>query len=124
MGVFSVAIEVSNLDERRSQSTNAWVDTGGFYSSFPRAFLEGLGVVADRQERFMLADGRLVDSELGYARIKVGNKSVITLAMLAEPDSPHILGAYTLEGLALAVDTVGQQLVPMPWLLLAERVPA
>jgi hypothetical protein len=34
-----------------------------------------------------------------------------------------VLGAYTLEGLALAADVRNQRLVQMPWLLLGELLP-
>lgn len=44
--------------------------------------------------------------------------------IFGEDDSPPVLGAYTLEGLALAVDPLNQRLVPLPWLLRAECAPA
>ena len=51
--------------------------------------------------QFMLADGRILDNDLGYMRMRVGDKSVITLVIFAEPESEPLLGAYALEGLAL-----------------------
>jgi clan AA aspartic protease len=124
MGVFSVPVEVSDLEWSRVERVDAWVDTGAFYSSLPRPLLENLGVVTHKQERFMLADGRIVESDIGHMWIRVGERTVITMVLFAEPDSEPLLGAYTLEGLALDVDVVNRRLVPKPWLLLAERVPA
>ena len=72
----------------------------------------------------MLADGRLVESDIGRICIRVGDRTEITLVLFAEPDSEPLIGAYTLEGLALDVDVVNRRLTPKPWLLLAERVPA
>ena len=124
MGVFSVAIEVGNLEGQRFERVDAWVDTGAFYSSLPRPLLESLGVVPHKRQRFMLADGRIVESDIGHAWIRVGDRTAITFMLFAEPDSEPLLGAYALEGLALDVDPLNRRLVPKPWLLLAEVMPA
>jgi hypothetical protein len=44
--------------------------------------------------------------------------------LFGEPESPTLLGAYSLEGLRLNVDASAQRLVPMPWLPLFELLPA
>ena len=124
MGVFSVAIEVGNLEGQRFERVDAWVDTGAFYSSLPRPLLESLGVVPHKRQRFMLADGRIVESDIGHAWIRVGDRTAITFMLFAEPDSEPLLGAYALEVLALDVDPLNRRLVPKPWLLLAELMPA
>ena len=122
--MFSVAIEISDLDRRRVERTDARVDTGAFYSSLPRPLLDSLGVTPHKRERFMLADGRIVENDLGHLWIRVRDRTEITLVLFAEPESEPLLGAYSLEGLALDVDVVNRRLVPKPWLLLAEIVPA
>ena len=50
--------------------------------------------------------------DYGQAWASVTGDSVITLVIFGEDDGPALLGAYTLEGLALAVDPVEQRLVP------------
>ena len=50
--------------------------------------------------------------DYGQAWASVNGDSVITLVIFGEDDGPALLGAYTLEGLALAVDPVEQRLVP------------
>jgi clan AA aspartic protease len=124
MSVFSVVVDVSDLERRRSERVDAWVDTGAFYSSLPRPLLESMGVTPQDRESFVLADGRVLESDVGYAWIQVGEKSTITVVIFAEPESQPLLGAYTLEGLALAVDARNQRLVPMPWLPLFELLHA
>ena len=116
MSVFSVPIEVSDMERRRSERLDAWVDTGAFYSSLPRPLLESLGVVPHDREQFMLADGRVVESDVGEVRMRVAGKSVTTMVIFAEPESEPLLGAHTLEGLALAVDPRNERLVRRPWL--------
>lgn len=115
MGVFTVGIEVGNLERHHFERLDAWVDTGAFYSSVPRQVLESLGVTPHIREPFQLADGRVVETEVGYAFIRVGDRAEITLVLFGEPDSPPALGAYSLEGLRLAVDASAQRLVPMRW---------
>ncbi len=124
MGVFRVMVEVSNLEWRRIEPVEAWVDTGAFYSSLSRPMLESLGIVPHKRERFMLADGRIVESDIGHMWLRIGDRTAITFVLFAEPDSEPLLGAYALEGLALDVDVLNRRLVPKPWLLLAEQVPA
>ncbi len=122
MSVFSVPIEVSNLEQRRVERVNAWVDTGAFYTNLPRPTLEALGVVPHKRERFMLADGRIVESDIGHMWIRVGDRSDMTYVLFAEPESEPLLGALTLEALALDVDLVNRRLMPKPWLLNAPNV--
>ena len=50
--------------------------------------------------------------DYGETRAMVDGESVTTLVVFGEDDAPALLGAYTLEGLALAVDPVEQRLVP------------
>ena len=116
MGTFTVAVEIGDPQGRAFERTDAWVDTGGFYSSLPRPLLESLGVGRHRRETFMLADGRITENDAGLTWIRIGDRSVVTLILFGEPGSPPVLGGYALEGLALAVDPVNHRLVPMEYL--------
>ena len=42
----------------------------------------------------------------------IDGESVVTVVVFGGDDGPALLGAYTMEGLALAVDPVEQRLVP------------
>ena len=64
------------------------------------------------KRRFLPADGRGIEMDYGEARATVDGESVTTLVVFGEDDAPALLGIYTLEGLALAVDPVEQRLVP------------
>ena len=118
MGTFHVEVEISDPEGRRYERVEALVDTGSTYLSLPRPLLEALGVVPYTRDRFVFADGREVEREIGHARIMVGGRTVITLVVFADPGSPVLLGAYALEGLRLAPDPVGRRLVPIPGLLM------
>ena len=47
-----------------------------------------------------------------HERVTVNGESATTLVVFGEDDAPTLLGAYTLEGLAMAVDPVDQRLIP------------
>lgn len=50
--------------------------------------------------------------EVGRAWATINSTSEVTLVVFGEDDAPVLLGAYTVEGLRLAVDPVVQRLVP------------
>ena len=71
-----------------------------------------LGVEPMGKRRFLLADGRRVDMDYGRAWATINGDSEVTIVVFGEENAPALLGAYTLEGLALAVDPTSQRLVP------------
>src|SRR2546430_935100 len=118
MGTFHVEIEVGDSHGSRYERIDALVDTGATYTSLPRPLLEALGIVPHARERFVLADGRRVEREIGRAWVRIADRSEATLVVFADPRSPVLLGAYALEGLRLSADPVARRLVPVPGLLL------
>lgn len=111
-GTFKWPMRIVSADNERSEAIKATVDTGAFYSVVPARLLHDLGVERSASRRMRLADGRVVDADIGEARVTVNGESVTTLVVFGEDDAPSLLGAYTLEGLALTVDPVDQRLIP------------
>ena len=111
---FSVPVRLSgvNGEAARSIDVEATVDTGSAYTTLPASLLRELGVEPFDRRRFILADGHVVETEIGEARATLGDQSVTTVVAFGEEGSPPLLGAYTLEGLGLAVDPIMQRLVP------------
>ena len=112
MGTFTWPLLISNMDDQRTTSFEALVDTGAAYTILPGRQLRELGVEPTGQRRFLLADGRRIYLDYGEARAAIDGESVTTIVVFGEDDGPPLLGAYTLEGLGLAVDPVEQRLVP------------
>lgn len=112
MGTFNWPVRISSMDGQVHRDIEATVDTGAAYTTLPARLLRELGVEPIGQRRFLLADGRRVYMDYGEARATVDGEGVTTLVVFGEDDAPALLGAYTLEGLALAVDPVEQRLVP------------
>ena len=112
MGTFNWPLRISSMDGQQSREIEATVDTGAVYTTLPTHLLRELGVAPVGQRRFLLADGRRTEMDYGEARATIDGESVTTLVVFGADDAPALLGAYTLEGLALAVDPVEQRLVP------------
>ena len=112
MGIFNHSLRLSAIDGQQSMEIDATVDTGAAYTTIPARLLRQLGIEPVGQRLFMLADGQRVWMDYGEARITIDDESVTTIVVFSEDDAPPLLGAYTLEGLALAVDPLHQRLVP------------
>jgi predicted aspartyl protease len=114
MGLFRTTIEVQNLDRRRPARSlpDTLVDTGSEYTWIPRDVLEGLGIIVEKKQGFIVADGRRIDRDIGYALIRAGGSEAPELVVFGEPDDMSLLGVHSLEGLNLKVDPVRKALVP------------
>ena len=112
MGILSETLRLESLDRERSVEMKALVDTGSFYTLVPAKLLKELEVEPFDTCTLELADGRLVDHDVGEAVATVGERTVTTLVLFGGDDVEPLLGAYTLEGLLLTVDPVNTQLVP------------
>lgn len=117
MGTFSHPIQISSLDGQQSAEIVATEDTGASYSMLPATQLRQLGIRPSETKTFEFADGRQADLDMGEARATINGSTVTTLVIFAEDDVPPLLGAYTLEGLGLAVDPVNQRLIPAKLIL-------
>ena len=95
-----------------SREIEATVDTGAAYTTLPARFLCELGIEPITQRRFPVADGRMVNMDIGRAWVTIDGASEVTIVAFGEDDSPPLLGAYTMEGLGLAVDPTSGRLVP------------
>ena len=112
MGTFSCPIEIFSADGTRSETVEALVDTGSTYTCVPAILLHELGVVPYRRIQSELADGSVVDDEIGEARIRIEGVETTTIVVFVGEGAPALLGAYALEGALLAVDPVRQRLAP------------
>ena len=112
MGTFTYPIEVISADGNHTERVDATVDTGSTYTCLPSSLLRELGIIPYRRIRSELADGSIVEDDLGIVNVRVEGIQLPTLVIFTEDDAPALLGAYTLEGALLVVDPVGQRLAP------------
>ena len=112
MGVFNWPIRLDSMDGQRSLEIEAMVDTGASYTIVPAKLLHDLGVSPIDKIGLVLADGRAVEYDLGRAMATINGRTEATLVVFGENGARALLGAYTLEGLRLAVDPTHGWLVP------------
>ena len=122
MGTFRVDMEIGDPQGGRYERLEALVDTGSTYTVLPRSLLQRLGVEPYARDKFRLADGRIVEEDIGQTWVRVDGRSVITIVVFGEEGVSPLLGAYALEGVRLAPDPVGKRLVPVEGLLMAPQV--
>ena len=113
MGTFSTPIEIANLDGERYEAMEALADTGATTTVVPRSILDGLGIVPTRQETFEYAGGERVELDMAQAWARVQGRETYTWVIFGEEGVTPILGAYTLEGVFLAVDSYNERLIPV-----------
>ena len=112
MGTFECTMRLDSIDGQRSLKISALVDTGASYTMVPANLLKELGVEPFDTIRLSLADGRPVNYDIGRAVATIDERTERTLVLFGEDGSLPLLGAYTLEGLRLAVDPAEGRLVP------------
>ena len=112
MGVFNWPVRIESIDGGRSLDIDAMVDTGASYTIVPARLLRDLGVEPIDTIGLVMADGRSVEYDLGEARATINGRSIPTLVVFGDDEARALLGAYTLEGLRLAVDPAHGRLVP------------
>ena len=114
MGMFNIQIRISNPSGGNETEFDALVDTGAFLTMAPEPALRNLGLTPTRTVEFELADGSVVAYGVGEARAAINGQSVTTQVVFGPDGVEPVIGAYTLEGLRLAIDPVNEVLMPVP----------
>ena len=114
MGTFRVACLVENQRDRtRSvRVPNVMVDTDSELTWIAAERLAQTGIEAEkRSQRFVMANGDRIERSTGFAVIRVGENLTTDEVVFAQAGDSQLLGARTLEGLNLRVDSRNKSLV-------------
>ena len=113
MGMFrtTVGIESLSLDGVIRELADTMVDTGSEFTWIPADVLEERGIARQRQQRFRVADGRVLVRDMGFAIVHVAGISLPDLVVFAEPNDATLIGVHTIEGLNLKIDVMKKELV-------------
>ena len=120
MGTFHIGCKIENHIDRTKgfRVTKALVDTGSEYTWMPRVRLEKSGIEREKKDlRFIMANGTIITRSVGFAIIRIGKEFTIDEVVFAESGDMILLGARSLEGLNLMVDSNQKKLVaagPLP----------
>lgn len=115
MGCFRVGCRVENHQDRNRSAEVAGilVDTGSELSWIREDTLESIGVEREAKEcRFAMGNGRVLTRPVGFAILRVDRAFTIDEVVFARRGDQQLLGARTLEGLGLSVDSRNQRLIP------------
>jgi len=114
MGTFYTRCKVENITDRTRSAVvpKLLVDTGSDYTWIPATTLVKLNVAKEKKDvLFVMANGQHITRNVGFAIIRLDKNFTIDEVVFAEKGDLAILGARTLEGLNLAVDSKRKQLV-------------
>jgi predicted aspartyl protease len=120
MGSFYIGCKVENHIDRSKavRIPKLLVDTGSEHTWVPAGKLDQIGVTREKKDlAFVMANGQIITRSVGFAILRVDKYFTIDEVVFAEPGDLALLGARTLEGLNLAVDTAKKKLVaagPLP----------
>lgn len=120
MGTFFVACEVASHTERAKtlRIPKMLVDTGSEYTWIDEASLRKLAIPAEKKDlQFVMANGQMITRRVGFAVIAVQGVHTTDEVVFAQPGDLELLGARSLEGLNLRVDSRAKKLVaggPLP----------
>ena len=113
MGTFSWPMEIGPVDGSRFETVSAMVDTGATFSQVPGSILTELGIVPARIVVSQLADGSVIQDQVGEMRIRIDEREATSMVLFGEEGSPILMGSYALEGVVLAVDPHNECLVDL-----------
>jgi predicted aspartyl protease len=120
MGTFSVGCRIENLIDRRKGAVlpRILVDTDSEHTWVSAKILERIGVVEEKKDlEFVMANGQRITRTVGFAIIRIGKAFTVDEVVFAERGDLLLLGARSLEGLNLTVDSRRKRLVaagPLP----------
>ena len=120
MGTFHTHCVVQNHSERARKATipKMLVDTGSEYTWIAAPTLDKLGVAREKKDvAFVMANGQTITRSVGFAIVRIDEAFTIDEVVFAEQGDLLLLGARTLEGLNLMVDSRRKKLVaagPIP----------
>jgi predicted aspartyl protease len=126
MGTFYTNCKVANhVDRKKSAEVpQLLVDSGAEFTWIDGGTLRNIGVKREKKDyTFVMANGQEITRAVGFAIIHIGDAITIDEVIFGEPGDLQILGARSLEGMNLRVDSRAKKLVAGgPILAAAQKV--
>ena len=120
MGTFYTGAKIENVSHRDQSAKipRLLVDTGSEYTWVAATTLEKLGIQREKKDlAFVMANGQQITRSVGFAIVRIDHSFTVDEVVFAEKGDLLLLGARSLEGLNLAVDSRRKKLVaagPLP----------
>ena len=126
LGTFYASCHVENhVDRKKSAEVpKLLVDSGAEFTWINAETLKNIGVKREKKDyTFVMANGQHITRAVGFAIIRVGDAVTTDEVVFGEPGDLQILGARSLEGMNLRVDSRAKKLVAGgPILAAAQKV--
>lgn len=105
MGMTTVVITLKNPNNPKKQTEDEFlVDSGAHYTVVPAPLVKKLGLKPAFEQRFSLADGRVMKRAIGSAVVRFQDKELPVPVVLGEKGDAALLGITTLEAFGLMID--------------------
>ena len=114
MGTFYVKGSIEHMVRREKsvELPQMLVDTGSEHTWVPAKLLEKIGVKREKKDlAFQRTNGQLITRNIGFAIVRCGEHFTIDEVVFAEDGDLPLLGARSLEGMNLSVDSRRKKLV-------------
>ena len=114
MGTFYTKCKIENVSDRHKSFVvpRLLVDTGSDYTWAPAKQLEKIGVDREKKDvTFVMANGQHITRSLGFVIVRLDGYFTVDEVVFAEKGDLLLLGARSLEGLNLRVDSKRKKLV-------------
>jgi aspartyl protease family protein len=119
MGHVRVTVKIGH-PARRDEAVeveNVLVDTGATWTVIPRSLADHLGLEVLGRKRVQTANGEITVDH-SYAYVELEGHETVSDIMITDTFPDVLIGVFTLEGMALAVDPKNGRLVDTQLLLL------
>lgn len=118
MAITYLNVKISNPQKpRKVAEARFLVDSGAVYSVVPNSVLSKLGIRATDTQKFSLANGEVIEKQIGDALFAYAGKKRSSPVVFGE-EGIYLFGAVTLESLGLILDPINRELKPLPMLLM------
>ena len=103
---------------KNKMSINFLIDSGAVYSLVPEKELKKLGIKPYKTVQFALADGTIIEREVGDAYFEYKGEGGAAPVIFGQQGDEPLLGATTLESIGLMLNPFKRELYPMRMLLM------
>ena len=115
MGATYVTVTVRNPAEpERAWEGEFLVDTGALNSVVPSQHLRAVGIRPHGTRRFELADGSMVDFEVGGASFEFLGQRTPAYVVFGDDSAEPLLGLTAMEAVGVQVDPANERLTLLP----------
>lgn len=105
MGITKAHLKVSNIDNpEKSFEGEFLVDSGAGYTVVPERVWKRLDIKPEKEQKFALADGKIVKRKIGHAYVQYKDNKVPGQIVLGKKNDSLLFGVITLEQMGLALD--------------------